>query len=53
MQQLDMATYWGKGNSDGISGAAIISVTSSGQVQLMMIDLRLSETQDQEGSHAT
>lgn len=23
-------TYWGKGNSDGISGAAIIFVTSSG-----------------------
>lgn len=27
-------TYWGKGNSDGISGAAIIFVTSSGKLQL-------------------
>lgn len=27
-------TYWGKGNSDGISGAAIIFVTSSGELQL-------------------
>ena len=42
-EALRLATYWGKGNSDGISGAAIISVTSSGQTQLM-IDLRSQRT---------